>query len=105
MNKFIALLLLTFTFSFNAFAAPTLKGKISRLYITSNGVVLFDIESQCRISNPYDFEFSLGDPYGKELYNFLLTAYTTKKEVGVGYWGDCADTTKRIAPAQLFTVD
>jgi hypothetical protein len=102
MKNLLLLLLLTFTV--NAVAAQSVAGKISRLYITSGGVVLFDIEGQCRISNSYDFEFSLSDPYGKELYGFLLTAYTAKRKIGVGYWGDC-NGTDRIAPAQLFTAE
>ena len=98
MKNLILLLLLTVTF--NSFAAPSVLGKVSSLYLTKEGLVLFDIEGQCRLSNSYDFALSLSDPYGKELYGFLLAAYTTQKEIRVGYWGDC-NGTERIAPAQL----
>ncbi len=100
MKKLIVFLLL-FTMA-NAMAASSLSGKISRLYLSSHGLVLFDIEGQCNESNSYDFEFSLSDTYGKEFYSFLLTASATKKEITIGYFGECSEVkTTRISPSQL----
>lgn len=72
-----------------SYAAPESRGKVSKLYVKEDGVVLFRLGETSNLpedcTNSWPYMFNTTDTVGKEWLSMLLAARATGDSLNIGY--------------------
>ncbi|WP_045860279.1 hypothetical protein [Teredinibacter purpureus] len=91
MNKLFKLILGTVTLiSSFSFAAPQSGGKVTKLYVREDAVVLFKLGDTVSLpegcsDSSWPYTFNTTDTVGKEWLSMLLAARATGEPLNIGY--------------------
>ncbi|AWV05774.1 hypothetical protein C9I47_0048 [Lysobacter maris] len=69
--------------------AETLTGNVSRIYVTSTGMVNFRIQGACKSGTYFQFQLTEEDSARKAWYAMLLNAATQRQPVRVALADAC----------------